>query len=271
METATADRPTVDSCRFEEPLIAVALYGSGNVELKVRYAGREKVYEHTRGLALAFYADQEVEFVHTVRPDTPLECIVIATAARNLDRLPDYEGELFGELLQQLLDPRDHFVEGPTRFMGPAMQTSVEQVFHTQLAGRPRILFYRSQTTGLLAQFFGLLAAEPTGSIPQRERSQLEEARRILIEHLDAPPSLSELSRRIGLNTYKLKKEFKELFGVPVFKYLQNERLTTAHDLLRRGEMSVQEAAWEVGYDSLSSFSKAFARKFGYRPSEIRR
>ena len=162
-------------------------------------------------------------------------------------------------------------MEGPTRFMDPAMQTSVEQVFHTRLTGRPRILFFRSQMTGLLAQFFGLLAAAPTDGIPRRERQQLQEARNILIENLDNPPSLSELSRRIGLNTYKLKKDFKELFGVPVFKYLQNERLNTAHDLLRKQEMNVREAAWEVGYDSLSSFSKAFARKFGYRPSEIRR
>ncbi len=63
-----------------------------------------------RGIALAFYANQEVEFHHTVRPETPQECIVIATAARHLDRLPDYEGELLEELLQ-LLHPADPYVE----------------------------------------------------------------------------------------------------------------------------------------------------------------
>jgi transcriptional regulator GlxA family with amidase domain len=78
------------------------------------------------------------------------------------------------------------------------------------------------------------------------------------------------LSRQIGLNSFKLKKHFKELFGVPVFKYLQNERLNRANELLRNQSLSVQEVAWEVGYDSLGSFSNAFTRKFGYRPSEIR-
>ncbi len=86
------------------------------------------------------------------------------------------------------------------------MQASVEQVFHTQLASRPRILFFRSQVTALLAPFFGLLAAEPAGTLSRRERGQVEEANQILMAKLDQPPSLSELSREIGLNTYKLKK-----------------------------------------------------------------
>ena len=81
---------------------------------------------------------------------------------------------------------------------------------------------------------------------------------------------LAELSRQIGLNTYALKKDFKALFGVPVFKYLQNERMTTAHDLIRTNKATVQEAAWQVGYDSLSSFSNAFTKKFGFRPSDIK-
>ena len=81
---------------------------------------------------------------------------------------------------------------------------------------------------------------------------------------------MAELSRQIGLNTFQLKKDFKELFGVPVFKYLQNERMSTAHDLIRTQKATVQEAAWHVGYDSLSSFSNAFNKKFGFRPSEIK-
>jgi AraC-like DNA-binding protein len=111
----------------------------------------------------------------------------------------------------------------------------------------------------------------PENDIADGERRQLEMARDILTSNLENPPSLSELAKQIGLNTYKLKKSFKEVFGVPVFKYHQNQRLSTAHELIRNGNLTVQEAAWEVGYDSLSSFSNAFARKFGFRPSEIRR
>ncbi|GAA0743295.1 helix-turn-helix domain-containing protein [Gaetbulibacter jejuensis] len=43
-----------------------------------------------------------------------------------------------------------------------------------------------------------------------------------------------------------------------------------AHDLINNKKATVQEAAWQVGYDSLGSFSNAFEKKFGYRPSQIK-
>jgi AraC-like DNA-binding protein len=40
--------------------------------------------------------------------------------------------------------------------------------------------------------------------------------------------------------------------------------------MLSATQESVQEVAWHVGYDSLSSFSNAFQKKFGVRPNEIK-
>ncbi|MNR50558.1 Regulatory protein PchR [compost metagenome] len=85
------------------------------------------------------------------------------------------------------------------------------------------------------------------------------------------PPTISELSRLIGLNSTKLKKNFKELFGIPIYKYIHEERLNKAYELLSQTEKTVQEAAWEVGYESLSSFSNAFQKKFGSRPNEVKK
>nr|WKN39932.1 AraC family transcriptional regulator [Tunicatimonas sp. TK19036] len=270
VETANSDKPTLDSCFFDEPIIAVAFYGSGNVELAVKYGAKKKIYHHTKGLALSFYADDQVEFTHTISANKPLESVLIATSARNLDKLPHQEGELFGEMLHQLVHPQDHYVEGPRFLMTPEMQSVVDQVFHSRYEGKAKMMFFRSQMTVLLAHFFGHLSILSEEAIPEDERERLQLAKDILSENLETPPSLSELSRQIGLNTFKLKKNFKELFGVPVFKYLQNERLTKAHDLIRNQRMTIQEAAWQVGYDSLSSFSNAFAKKFGFRPSEIK-
>ena len=177
---------------------------------------------------------------------------------------------MFAELLEQLVHPKDHYVAGPRFTMSPEMQSIVDQIFHTKYEGKAKMMFFRSQITSLLAHFFGQLSINAYEKLPTGDLERLEKARDILIANLNSPPSLSELSKEIGLNTFKLKKNFKEVFGVPVFKYLQNERLNTAHELIRTGEKSIQEAAWEVGYDSLSSFSNAFAGKFGFRPSEIK-
>ena len=270
LETGESQEPTIDICSFDEPVIAVVFYSSGNVDLTVKYGNHKKAFKHTQGLAISFYADENVEFVHTVSYKKPLESIVVATATRNLDKLPNQEGELFGEMLHQLVHPKDHYVEGPSFYMTPQMQSIVDQIFNVSYKGKAKMMFFRSQITTLLAHFFGQLSLMQQETISAKEREKLMLAKDILNQNLEAPPSLSDLSLQIGLNTFKLKKNFKELFGVPVFKYLQNERLNKAHELLRNDQMTIQEAAWNVGYDSLSSFSNAFTKKFGFRPSEIK-
>ena len=270
VEEAKVNEPTIDSCYFDEPIIAVAFYGSGNVDLTVKYGTKQKEFSRTKGLALSFYANENVEFIHSVSASKPLESLVIATTTKAIDKLPNHEGELFGEMLSQLVNPSDHYVEGPSFIMTPEMQSIIDSLFNIQYEGKTKMMFFRSQITTLLSHFFGQLASLKNEKINTPEREKLNLAKEILLQQIDNPPSLSEISKQIGLNTFKLKKEFKAYFGVPVFKYLQNERLTLAHKLIRTQEATVQEAAWHVGYDSLSSFSNAFEKKFGYRPSQIK-
>ena len=123
--------------------------------------------------------------------------------------------------------------------MTPEMQSIVDQIFHNRYEGKAKMMFFGSQMTTLLAHFFGQLSLLPEASIPKDEKEKLQQAKEILSSNIDNPPSLSELSRQIGLNTFKLKTSFKELYGVPVFKYHQNDRLTTAHDLIRNQKMTV--------------------------------
>jgi AraC family transcriptional activator of pyochelin receptor len=267
VEEARINEYSIDSCFFDEPIIAVAFYGSGNVDLTVKFGDKKKEFNHTKGLALSFYAD---EFIHSVSPSKPLECLVIATRVNTVDNLPNEEGELFGEMLNQLVNPIDHYVEGPSFIMTPEMQSIVDSLFNIKYEGKTKMMFFRSQITTLLSHFFGQLANLNTKKIKTLEREKLNQAKDILLENIDNPPSLSEISKQIGLNTFKLKKDFKAFFGVPVFKYLQNERLILAHKMIRNQDATVQEAAWHVGYDSLSSFSNAFEKKFGYRPSQIK-
>lgn len=270
VEEAKVNEATTDSCFFDEPIIAVAFYGSGNVDLTVKYGDKQKEFTHTKGLTLSFYADDKVEFVHSVSSSKPLECIVIATTTNTIDKLPNHEGELFGEMLNELVNPSDHFVGGPSFVMTPEMLSIVDSLFNIQYEGKTKMMFFRSQITALVSHFFGQLASLKTEKIKTPEREKLNQAKDILLNNLDNPPSLNEISKQIGLNIFKLKKEFKAFFGVPVFKYLQNERLTLAHKMIRNQDSTVQEAAWHVGYDSLSSFSNAFEKKFGYRPSQIK-
>ncbi|TBV25971.1 AraC family transcriptional regulator [Meridianimaribacter sp. CL38] len=269
LEEASTNTTLVDSCFFDEPVIAIAFYGAGDVGLNVKYNEKTKTFHHTKGMVLSFYADEKVEFEHLVSSQKPLQCLVIATSLRNLDKLPNGEGQFLEQFLHQLVHPKDHYVEGPVFKMSPEMFLLVEQFFSNTYEGGIKMMFYKSHMTALLSHYFGQLASQQSTKINVEQLEKINLAQEILLSNLENPPSLTELAHKIGANTNTLKKEFKAQFGVPVFKYLQNERLNKAHNLIKKERTTIQEAAWAVGYDSLGSFSNAFEKKFGYRPSQV--
>ncbi|SEE66535.1 helix-turn-helix domain-containing protein [Tenacibaculum sp. MAR_2010_89] len=268
-EASTNKNSLIDSCFFDEPVIAIAFYGAGDVSLKVKYDGKTKEFHHTKGMILSFYADKKVEFEHHVSAQKPLQCLVITTTIKNLDKLPNGEGQFLEQFLYQLVHPKDHYVEGPVFNMTPEMFLLVEQFFNNKYEGNLKMMFYKSHMSALLSHYFGELAFQKATEINTSLLKKINHAQEILLSDLENPPSLTELAHKIGTNTNKLKIEFKAQFGVPVFKYLQNERLKKAYSLIKNEQKTIQEAAWAVGYDSLGSFSNAFEKKFGYRPSQV--
>lgn len=142
VEEANSKTKEVDICRFDVPIIAIAFYGSGNVDLSVKYGTKQKGFNHTKGLALSFYADDKVEFKHTVSSNKSLKCIVIATSLQNLEHLPYQEGEIFSELLGALVNPKDHYVGGPKFFMTPEMEHIVDAFFLNTYTGKTKMMFY---------------------------------------------------------------------------------------------------------------------------------
>jgi AraC family transcriptional activator of pyochelin receptor len=101
------------------------------------------------------------------------------------------------------------------------------------------------------------------------DRERILFARDYLLKNIESPPTLTALSRIAGLNEYKLKRGFKEIFNQTVFEYLSDVRLELAkNDLLEKCKL-VTEIASELGYSSLQHFSTAFKKKFGITPSKV--
>lgn len=100
------------------------------------------------------------------------------------------------------------------------------------------------------------------------DKERIIYAREYLIQHLDMPPGLAELARAAGINEYKLKKGFKELFGNTVFGYLADTRLELAKTELLEKKKTASDIAFELGYSSVQHFSTAFKKKFGVSPTK---
>jgi AraC family transcriptional activator of pyochelin receptor len=270
IEQSNAKKTIVQKCEIDGDAVGFAFYSSGNVELEIKHQNQTKIVTNTTGIAISFFGNNKVEFSHKIGPDKPLQSISVFSKLKNLNTLPKEEQEIFNEFLPELINPKEDFVEGPRFYMTPYMQNAVYKIMSTKYKGSTRQLFLKSQVNELLSHFFAFLASDNKEQLSNEDRSKLFKAKEIMEKNISSPPSLSELSKLIGLNNNKLKKNFKELFGVPVFKFLQEERLNKAYEMLSTSNESVQEVAWYVGYDSLSSFSNAFVGKFGVRPSEIK-
>ncbi len=116
---------------------------------------------------------------------------------------------------------------------------------------------------------------EPTGhtSIPLRlsayDKNQLFYVKELLSQQLVTPPSLHELSKMAGINEFKLKKGFKQLFGTTVFGFMHDLRMEHARQLLLEYKQTVAEVASAVGYGHAHHFTAAFKKKFSELPGAL--
>ncbi|TAE15391.1 MAG: AraC family transcriptional regulator [Bacteroidetes bacterium] len=92
----------------------------------------------------------------------------------------------------------------------------------------------------------------------------------ILVEDYSAPPpTIDVLAEVAGMSTTKLKKDFKDLYGLPIYEYFQRNRMIKARQMLNRNIYSIKEVGLQVGYTNLGHFAAAFKKEFNLLPSEI--
>ncbi|WP_212667935.1 helix-turn-helix transcriptional regulator [Virgibacillus pantothenticus] len=104
-------------------------------------------------------------------------------------------------------------------------------------------------------------------SLHTKDTKKLHQARDIVINNLDDPYSIKDLAKIIGLNEFKLKNGFKQLFGKTIFSLIRSERMEKAALMMEEG-YNVSETGTFIGYSNLSNFTVTFRKHFGCNPSE---
>ena len=89
--------------------------------------------------------------------------------------------------------------------------------------------------------------------------------------HLDQPLRLSDIARRLGLTPRALQMHFADrLRTTPQLHYL-GLRLNEAERLVTQTDQSLQDIALSTGFNSQSSFSRAFRSQFGTSARALRK
>lgn len=269
IDSTDAKEAELFQCQFEEDTVGISFYDSGHVNIEVSYENESQVLKSRKGNCFSYFANQGVKFSHEISQSEPLRSVSIFSTLKNLKKLPETEKALFNQFLGNVLTSAKSFETGPQILMTPEMRTAVSKIFDSSFESTTRMLFLKSQVLELMSHYFGQIELIDQSEIDRKEIKKIYRAEELLILNMNKPPSLNELSRLVGTNSNKLKTNFKQIFGVPVFKYLQTQRLQKAYQLLQDQDLSAQEVAWFVGYESLSSFSNAFYKHYGVRPSQV--
>ena len=96
-------------------------------------------------------------------------------------------------------------------------------------------------------------------------------ARRLIDECYDLPLDLTEISKQACLSRYHFLRLFRDAFETTPHQYLVQRRIEKAKELLRLRNLSVTDVCFEVGFQSLGSFSSLFRKCVGAAPVSYRK
>jgi len=120
---------------------------------------------------------------------------------------------------------------------------------------------------------FRLLRARHGGMLRQLLRlespaSRVARAISLIRENFRNTLPVAELAAESGMSASAFHEHFKTVTSTTPLQYQKELRLLEARRMLMTGQHSVASAAFDVGYESPTQFSREFSRKFGLSPSE---
>ncbi|MCE8547970.1 helix-turn-helix transcriptional regulator [Ruegeria pomeroyi] len=131
-------------------------------------------------------------------------------------------------------------------------------------------LLLRSRAHDILRLFFEQMQIDHKHErrFRQPELDMIEKVKTLLIKSLDATLSTTEIATKVGSSASRLTRLFKAVEGRTISEYVTARRMARALDLMREGQLTITQIAFEVGYEHSANFSTAFRRHYGMTPRQ---
>ena len=108
------------------------------------------------------------------------------------------------------------------------------------------------------------------GNSPSAEPIDIRKARHFIHENYTDEVSLTLTARAAHISPVHLSEKFKQVTGIKFVEYVSRLRVERACEKLRDTSAPISEIAFEVGFQSLSQFNRAFKNLSGKSPSAYR-
>lgn len=118
---------------------------------------------------------------------------------------------------------------------------------------------------------YRLLSSEHGPSIAQiaiagSSTQKISQVIRRIKANLAQPVRVEELAAMANMSASSFHQHFKAVTAMSPLQYQKRLRLTEARQMLLSGDADAASAAYRVGYESASQFSREYARMFGAPP-----
>ena len=157
--------------------------------------------------------------------------------------------------------------------ISPKLQKILNDIYNHEESSMPG-LHINSRVLRLIESFLEKIfkrdKVEPMLSILSKDFESILKIESLLLENYsEVFPKIEKLARIALMSESKLKKIYKQAFGMGLYEYYQKNRMHKAKELLNSGEYSVSEVGSMLGYHNLSNFSASFKKEFNKLPREF--
>lgn len=240
--------------------VVVGIHNGAPYELLLRHHGRERSLPMKPGYANVAAAFDPV-FVGwgSAKPSVDVIAIsqdAVRTILAGAGMNPDAR-------LQSTFGVRDKIV----RQIAEACEAGIEEY------GSGGRLFADGLALSLVTHLFhaysdGVAPPRSKGGLTPRDtRTVLDYMR----EHLHEDLSLGELAATVDLSSHYFTEAFRKTVGVPPYRYVLQQRVEKAKELLLGSDMTVSIVSERSGFSSQTQFTTMFRKIVGVTPSKFRR
>lgn len=107
------------------------------------------------------------------------------------------------------------------------------------------------------------------GRVGKKEK-RLEQSVRMMEKWIEQPLPVAAIAKRVGISSNTLETIFKRHVDMTPGRFYLNLRLKSANRMVLDSDLSLQEIAVRSGFNSLSAFSRAYAKGFGKSARTVR-
>ena len=260
--------------QVEQPLDWGVSFRPRSLEFCLNLEGRGAVGAQTRSDYVAgssgYYAMADGPLPATRTARDRHQFLTVEFSREHLQKqLAESEADLEPQVRRAVFPEKEENVVSMPRPMGADQRAVVSSLLQPPVPKAAQSLWYQSKALELMAHF--LFAPKDPELFCMRQkrvaRDRVERTKELLARNVANPPTLEMLGQEVGCSPFHLSRIFSREVGLTIPQFLRNLRMERAAELLRSGRYNVTEAATEVGYASLSHFSKAFCETIGCCPA----